>query len=187
MITILDYGIGNLRSVLHKVNKIDKAIISNKIEDIEKADKIIIPGVGHFKKGMENIEKYKPYLKDKTILGICLGMQLLTKHSEEGNVKGLGFIDAKTRKFQNVKIPHVGWNSIKIQKESPLLNGFKNNHYFYFTHSYYVDYKDSIATTDYGKEVTSIIKKDNYYGVQFHPEKSHKVGMNIIKNFIEKC
>lgn len=201
MIVIIDYGVGNLRSVQHKVTKLEiDSFICSDPEEISKADKIILPGVGSFAIGIDNLQKKgfvevlnKKVLEEKIpILGICLGMQLLTKKSEEGNVNGLGWIDAETKKFsfkeKNLRIPHVGWNSIDIKKDNILFKDIPQDTYFYFTHSYHVcckDKKDILTTTNYGYDFVSSIQKDNIYGVQFHPEKSHKIGMKIIKNFAE--
>lgn len=201
LIVIIDYGIGNLRSVLHKVKKLGiDSIISSNNEDILGADKLILPGVGSFAVGIENLKNFKlidilnkKVLNEKTpILGICLGMQLFTKKSEEGNAEGLGWIDAETKRFnftnKNLKIPHVGWNSIFLKKKSILFNDIQPDTYFYFTHSYHVcckNEKDILCTTNYGYDFVSAINKDNIYGTQFHPEKSHKIGMKIIQNFAE--
>lgn len=199
MITIIDYGMGNLHSVFKALKRMNiKSIISSKSSDIESADKLILPGVGHFKKGMENLKSLgiigilnKKVITEKTpILGICLGMQLLTKHSEEGDVFGLGWIDAKTIKFNldtKFRSPHMGWNTIKIQKENLLLKNNSEEDIFYFVHSYYINCKnkkDILATTNYGCEFVSAIQKNNIYATQFHPEKSHSLGLQVIKNFV---
>lgn len=202
MILIVDFGMGNLRSIQHKLEKANvEAMISSEAKDIESADKLILPGVGHFSTGMKNLKSYglveilnKKINVDKTpILGICLGMQLFTKFSEEGDVKGLGWIDAKVKHFSSsgeakeLKVPHVGWNNITLKKQTPLLKGVNISSRFYFTHSYYVqcnNEEDLVATTDYGIKFHSIIQKENIYGAQFHPEKSHLNGFEIIKNFI---
>jgi len=203
MIVIIDYGMGNLRSVLHKVKKIDEnVIISSDLKEIAKATKLIIPGVGHFSKAMKNLKEMKliPVLnnlvikKKIPILGICLGIQLFTKHSEEGDVDGLGWIDAETKRFNfrgnsaKLKIPHIGWNTINIKKDTFLFNNMSKEMYYYFVHSYHVscnNLEPILATTKYGYEFVSAIQKDNIYGTQFHPEKSHRIGMQIIKNFLE--
>jgi len=200
-IVIIDYGMGNLRSVYNKCKRAGySAIISNKKGDIEKAKKLILPGVGHFANGMEKLKELdilealnKKVLKEKTpILGICLGMQLFCKSSEEGNVKGLGWLDAETVQFKmndiRYKIPHIGWNSINPHKNSLLLKKFDSDHLFYFVHSYYVhcnNSNDILATTEYSIEFVSAVQKDNILGVQFHPEKSHEWGEQLLKNFLE--
>ena len=200
MIVIVDYGIGNLASVLNMFKKIgvkDVYISSDKAV-IEKATKILLPGVGAFDAGMLNLEKSglipllnKKVLEQKTpVLGICLGMQLLTKKSEEGVKNGLGWIDAETVKFDfnsslKLKIPHMGWNYIKVNKANPLIDTESKNR-FYFVHSYYVkcfDETQSIATSNYGIDFTCMVNKGNIYGAQFHPEKSLKFGMKLLENF----
>lgn len=197
MIVIIDYGMGNLHSVFKALKRIGaEATISSKLEDIKKADKLILPGVGHFKKGMDNLRKLniinelnKKVLEEKTpILGICLGMQLLSNFSEEGNVTGLSLIDAETKKLdvKSLKIPHMGWNNLEILKSNILLKDIKNTDLFYFVHSYNVvcsNQQDILSLTSYGQEFISSVQKNNIYGVQFHPEKSHLAGLNILKNF----
>jgi glutamine amidotransferase len=200
MIVIVDYGIGNLASVLNMFKKIgakDVCISSDK-RVIEKASKILLPGVGAFDTGMANLEKYelidvltnKALVEKVPVLGICLGMQLLTKKSEEGFKNGLGWIDAETVKFDfnpslKLKIPHMGWNYIKVDKSNPLID-IGNENRFYFVHSYHVkcfDEVQSIATSNYGLDFTCMINKRNIYGAQFHPEKSLKFGMKLLENF----
>ena len=190
MILILDLNLGNLGSIQNMLKKIGS--------NIEEAKKIILPGVGSFDKGMQNIEnlKIKDILRDKIlnqkipILGICLGMQLLLQKSEEGKKKGLGFIQGKVIKFQNknLKVPHMGWNQVSIIKKTSLVKNINNKFRFYFVHSYHVELKnssESIMSTDYGKDFTSGLQSENIMGVQFHPEKSHKYGMQILKNFVK--
>ncbi|MDW8132989.1 MAG: imidazole glycerol phosphate synthase subunit HisH [Candidatus Calescibacterium sp.] len=176
------------------------SIISNNPKDLEKATKIIIPGVGAFDKGIENMEKLKliEILNQRVIsdkiptLGICLGMQLMAQSSEEGTKNGLGWVKTKVEKIiandPSIKIPHIGWNTIKIIKNSKLYKGMENQeNRFYFAHSYIIRPQDdiTISTTTYGIEFVSSFEKDNIVGVQFHPEKSHKFGMQLLKNFIE--
>ena len=201
-IVIIDYGMGNLRSIEKNLQRSGYTPkISSDPEIIRSADKLILPGVGHFANGMKNLEDLNlidllntKVIEQKTpILGICLGMQLFGKKSEEGDVKGLGFINSETIKFnvsdkQKYKIPHMGWNSINKVKDSPLLNSIHQEDLFYFVHSYHLinNAKDDILTlTEYDYDFTSAIEKNNIYGVQFHPEKSHKQGLQLIKNFIE--
>lgn len=205
MLVIVDFGLGNLRSILNKLQKSKtEACISSKYEEIEKAEKLILPGVGHFASGMINLKNNnliniltRKVLNEKTpILGICLGMQLFTRQSEEGNLDGLGWINTQTKKFDfstysgNFRIPHVGWNTIEKIRTSPLLEGIPDGSKFYYTHSYHlasVDSETKVATTYYGYNFISVFHKGNIYGTQFHPEKSHKVGMKLIKNFIRNC
>lgn len=200
MITIIDYGIGNLASVYNMFKKIGvkNVIISNNHDVIKSADKILLPGVGSFDAGMNNLESSglipilnKKVLEDKVpILGICLGMQLLTLRSEEGIKNGLGWIEAETVKFKldpslKLKIPHMGWNYIEVKKDNPLIE--KNNrNRFYFVHSYHVkciDETNSLAISHYGTDFTCMINKENIFGAQFHPEKSLKFGMHLLENF----
>lgn len=202
-ILILDYGMGNLRSVAKKLHDLGVDFSQGATKElIEEADKIILPGVGHFGKAMSNLQSLnlieplnKAVLKDKKpILGICLGMQLMTKSSEEGNNDGLGWIDATVKKMHvsdtlKFKVPHTGWNTITKQKESRLLKGIDNNTEQYFVHAFYVECEkesDILTTTLYDTEFTSAFEVDNIFGVQFHPEKSHDIGRKIIENFINQ-
>lgn len=201
MIVIINYGMGNLNSVLNMFKKVGaQAIITSDLNMIEKADKLMLPGVGAFDNAMANINNMglipvlnKKVLEDKIpILGICLGMQLLTKSSEEGNLQGLGWLDAETKRFnfgentQNLKTPHMGWNLANIKHQKNIFDKMNGESKFYFVHSYHVvccDETDILATTFYGYEFTSAVHKENIYGTQFHPEKSHKFGMQVLKNF----
>jgi glutamine amidotransferase len=204
MIAIIDYGLGNLGSVQNILKKVgcSDSIITLSPEAIANADKIILPGVGSFDNGMTQLKNLglieilnQEVLKNsKPILGICLGMQLMTQSSEEGILPGLGFFEATTEKFkfdknsENLKIPHMGWNEVYIKHQNPLLSNFKEENRFYFVHSYYVKCKDKgdeLLSCNYGFEFTCGIQKDNIYGVQFHPEKSHRFGMQLMKNFVE--
>lgn len=199
MITIIDYGMGNLGSIANMIKKVGhKSIITSNLEEIKKAEKLILPGVGSFDNGMKNLKELgmievlnQKVLVEKTpILGICLGMQLMTKSSEEGTAPGLEWIDAQTKKFlsDSLKIPHMGWNVIKQQRESKLFAELISEKRYYFVHSYYVESnqkEDILTTTNYIKNFVSSFEKDNILGVQFHPEKSHKFGMSLIKNFME--
>jgi glutamine amidotransferase len=201
MIVIIDYGIGNLASVLNMFKKIGAkdVCISSDNSIIEKADKLLLPGVGSFDAGMNNLEKSGliPILNNKVliektpILGICLGMQLLTQKSEEGIKPGLGWIDGETLKFNfnnnnELKIPHMGWNYVNVKKENPLIDINEKNR-FYFVHSYYVkcNEEQSISTTQYGFDFTCMVKKENIFGAQFHPEKSLRFGMKFLENFVK--
>lgn len=200
MIVIIDYGIGNLASVLNMFKKIgvkDVKVSSDK-EIIANADKILLPGVGAFDAGMDNLERSGliPVLNNKAInekvpvLGICLGMQLLTKKSEEGVKPGLGWIDAETIKFNldpalKLKVPHMGWNYVKVNRINPLID-IESKNRFYFVHSYYVkcfNESQSLATSNFGTDFTCMVNKENIFGAQFHPEKSLKFGMRILENF----
>jgi glutamine amidotransferase len=200
MITIINYGMGNLGSVQNMLKRIGvKSIISSDINEIEKAEKILLPGVGAFDAAISKIDELnlRPVLthmaKEKKVpfLGICLGMQLLTESSEEGVLKGLNFVPAKTIKFKfpensDLKIPHMGWNLVTKKTESVLTKNFTDEFRFYFVHSYHVKCDtpiNSILTTNYGYEFDSAIQNENVFGAQFHPEKSHKYGMQLLSNF----
>jgi glutamine amidotransferase len=204
MIVIVDFKMGNLGSISNIIKKVGhSSIISSDIETIKKASKIILPGVGSFDKAMQNLNELKliEILNEKALiekvpfLGICLGMQLLTNQSEEGNVRGLGWIDAEVKKFElsefpDLKIPHMGWNEVEIPSQHPLCDELYEKSRFYFVHSYYVTCKKKeniLMRTQFGRPFDSAIHNNNILGVQFHPEKSHKFGMKLFKNFIEKC
>ena len=198
MIAIIDYGMGNLRSVQKALEKVGAdARVTQKTEDIRGADKIVLPGVGAMRPAMEKLDALGliPAVKQaigagKPFLGICLGLQLLFEKSNEGgDVNGLGILKGKVERFSSAKqkVPHMGWNQLKLKK--PVNRLFKDIaplSYVYFCHSYFVNPKDAesaAATTDYGAEFVSAIAVDNIYGVQFHPEKSQAVGLKILGNF----
>ena len=200
MITIINYGMGNLGSVQNMLKRIGvKSVITSDINEIEKAEKILLPGVGAFDAAISKIDELnlRPVLtfmaKEKKVpfLGICLGMQLLTESSEEGVLKGLNFVPAKTIKFKfpensDLKIPHMGWNLVTKNTESVLTKNFTDEFRFYFVHSYHVKCDNpinSILTTNYGYEFDSAIQNENVFGAQFHTEKSHKYGMQLLSNF----
>lgn len=200
-ITIIDYGMGNLHSVAKKIKSLGQVpIITSDSEEILNADKLILPGVGHFGRAMENLNKLglkdvldKAVLVDKKpILGICLGMQLMASKSEEGNTKGLGWIDGEVVKFKvedtlKYKVPHTGWNQIVKTKKSPLMEGIPDLAEFYFVHAYHwqSSSKDYVSNeTEYEYRFSSAVEKNNIFGVQYHPEKSHDVGEILLKNFI---
>lgn len=200
MVTIVNYGMGNLGSVQNMLKRIGaKSIISSDINEIEKAEKILLPGVGAFDAAISKIDELnlRPVLtymaKEKKVpfLGICLGMQLLTESSEEGVLKGLNFVPAKTIKFKfpensDLKIPHMGWNLVTKKTESVLTENFTDEFRFYFVHSYHVKCDNpinSLLTTNYGYEFDSAIQNENVFGAQFHPEKSHKYGIQLLSNF----
>lgn len=205
MIGVINYGIGNVGSIVNMFNKIGVPVfLLDKVEDFHKADKLILPGVGSFDSGMKKLKdsgmdeviKYHTLHEKKPLLGICLGMQMLGRRSEEGQVEGLSLIPFENKKFsfdgnQALKIPHMGWNIANmIQKEDPLLTGINNElQRYYFVHSYHAicDSKENeLITCDYGYSFTAAVKKGDIYGVQFHPEKSHKFGMALLENFAKK-
>ena len=201
MIAIVDIGIGNLGSIANMLEKCKiRAQRTSSVMDIEKADKIILPGVGSFDNFMKKLEESglipvlnKKALEQRTpIIGICLGMQILGKRSEEGALPGLGWLDAETIRFKfddnDLRIPHMGWNTVRIRGEPSIFRDMGEEPRFYFVHSYHLvckDGKDVLATTHYGYDFTSSVRKGNIYGTQFHPEKSHKFGMRLLKNFSE--
>lgn len=204
MIIIVDYGMGNLGSILNMLKKVGApaAKVSADPKDIEQADKLILPGVGAFDTGMQHLCETgligllnEKVLKARTpTLGVCLGMQLLTKVSEEGELPGLGWINAETIRFRfdqkktGLKIPHMGWNTVKIQREGTLFKDMYVQPRFYFVHSFHVvshNPEDVLATTEYGYDFVSVIQHDHIMAAQFHPEKSHKFGMKLYKNFVE--
>ena len=204
-IVIINYNMGNLGSVANMLNKIGASVsISSDPKVISYADKLILPGVGSYDHGMNSLHELglidilnQKVLEEKTpILGICLGMQLLTKYSEEGKKHGLGCIDAQTLKFSfnnkinnELKIPHMGWNSLSKINDNILFSDIDPlENRFYFVHSYYVkcnNNEDISAETIYGNSFTSSLRKNNIFGTQFHPEKSHKFGMRVLNNFLK--
>lgn len=203
MIAILDYGVGNSGSIQNMIRRVGgKSVITSDRELLSSAKGYILPGVGSFDHGISMLEKsglvdiIYPRVMEKNIplLGICLGMQILFSSSEEGKLAGLGWINGSVKKFDfkdsKLKVPHMGWNVARPVINHPLFNDFEDEARFYFVHSYYVqcEYKENIlASTEYGHPFSSAVCKDNIFGVQFHPEKSHRFGMMLFKNFLEIC
>ncbi|MDG1284324.1 MAG: imidazole glycerol phosphate synthase subunit HisH [Flavobacteriaceae bacterium] len=189
-VTIIDYGAGNIQSIQFAFQRLGvNAKLSNSVQEIQNADKVIFPGVGEASQAMEMLKKSKldlliPTLK-QDVLGICLGMQLLCKHSEEGNTKGLGVFDVDVKRFSNaVKVPHMGWNTIQ-NLQSNLLKEIPENSFMYSVHSYYASIgTQTIASSEYELEFSAALQSDNFYGVQFHPEKSSKDGAQLLQNFL---
>ena len=189
-LVIINYGAGNIKSIQFAFKRLGyDAILSNNPEEIVSADKIIFPGVGEASSAMSmlketGLDELIPTLK-QPVLGICLGMQLLCRYTEEGNTKGLGVFDTDVKRFSNAeKVPQMGWNVIKNLK-SDLFKGIKENEYMYLVHSYYAEHCDqTIAKTDYGINYASALQHNNFYGVQFHPEKSSTAGARILENFL---
>jgi len=189
-IVIIDYGAGNIKSLEFAFNRLGyTAVLSKDPQEILNADKVIFPGVGEASNAMKMLRETKldiviPNLK-QPVLGICLGMQLLCKHTEEGDTTGLGIFDVDIKRFTNaVKVPQMGWNTISDLK-SELFSGIKDNEYMYLVHSYYAEQcKEAIATTNYETNYASALQHENFYGVQFHPEKSSGAGAQILQNFI---
>lgn len=201
MIAIIDYGMGNLGSVKRKLDNIGaSSIITFDPGEIRQADKLILPGVGHFGNAVYELKTRKLWnllsqqalVEKKPILGICLGMQLMAKYSEEGDVDGLGWFDAEVVRFKvqdtlRYKVPHTGWNQVVIKKDSPLFTGVDLSEGFYFVHSYHMKcmvQADILNETDYEYLFVSAINRKNIWGVQYHPEKSHEAGEQLLRNFV---
>lgn len=190
-IVIINYGAGNIQSIKFAIQRLGyEAILSDDIEEIRTADKVIFPGVGEAISAMKKLKSTKldaviPTLK-QPVLGICLGMQLMCNYCEEGDTKGLGIFDVDVVKFNNtLKVPQIGWNQIYNLK-SGLFKGIAENEYMYLVHSYYAPLcAETIATTNYGLEYSSALENENFYGTQFHPEKSGDIGEQILGNFLE--
>jgi glutamine amidotransferase len=200
IIIIVDYGMGNLSSVQRKFSKMGiETTITNDIKQIRKADKLILPGVGHFKKAVENLKSLGLWdvlnesvlIKKIPVMGICLGMQLMAKRSEEGYTDGLGWLNADIVRFQVAdalkhKVPHIGWNTIQQAKSSILLNNVSPDAEYYFVHSYHAkanNPSEVLSYSNYEYEFVSAMEKDNIFGFQFHPEKSHSIGEQLLLNF----
>jgi glutamine amidotransferase len=191
-VVVIKYNAGNVQSVLYALERIGvTAVLSDNADEIKSADSVIFPGVGEASSAMNYLKEHH---LDKLILslqqptlGICLGMQLMCRHSEEGSTNCLGVFDSTVKLFsqeKNLKIPQIGWNTI-FNYQSDLFKGIKENDYMYFVHSYYVEKcNNTIATTNYGIEYSSAIQKNNFYGVQFHPEKSSEAGQMLLSNFL---
>jgi imidazole glycerol-phosphate synthase subunit HisH len=202
MLTIIDYGTGNLNSVANMIRYVGGTCqITSEYNDIANAEKLILPGVGAFDQGIKALNERNITNALSTavlgrgvpILGICLGMQLMTKHSEEGHLPGLGWLDAEVRKFRfhkksTLKVPHMGWNNVFIQRANPLVHKEERQR-FYFVHSYHVvcaEEVNVVATCNYGYDFVAAFSRGNIFGVQFHPEKSHRFGMTLLKSFLER-
>lgn len=200
MIVVVDYGVGNIASVLNMLKRVGaKAKASNSSEDIEQADKLILPGVGAFDAGMQTLRNSgligvlneQVLNKHKPVMGVCLGSQMLGNGSEEGSEPGLGWIDMDIVRFEKRdgrKVPHMGWNEVNPQLQHPILTGIDQESRFYFVHSYYMlprHAENTLLTANYDQKFTAAVVKNNIFGFQFHPEKSHKFGMQLFKNFVE--
>lgn len=203
MIIIVDYGMGNLRSIQKALVRQEvESQISSEPDRIAAATKLVLPGVGHFARGMQNLRqmglldalRHAVLCRGAAILGICLGMQLFCRHSEEGEVDGLGWLDAEVVRFRvhdqiKYKIPHIGWNSVRVRRRHPVFSQLREGHLFYFVHSYHIhshDPADVVGLTTYDYEFTSAVHRDNIVGTQFHPEKSRDIGLQILKSFAER-
>jgi imidazole glycerol-phosphate synthase subunit HisH len=200
MIAIINYGIGNLASILNMLKRLGKtAVITADKTEVKKAGKLIIPGIGHFDQCMLNFNKsgFRELVEERVlqgrvpVLGICVGAQMMTAGSEEGAEKGLGWVDAETIRFNipdqpQLKIPHMGWTDVQLQSPSVLLKDFPQEPRFYFVHSYHFRFSNPaqvIATAHYGYDFPCAFQHRNIFGVQFHPEKSHRFGMKLLENF----
>ncbi len=204
MIAVINYGLGNVAAVKKMLLRLGAEVyLADSRKDILRADKLILPGVGAFDEAMRRLDEldWKDTISSlvleekKPVLGICLGMQLMTKGSEEGRLPGFGFIDAETVRFKfpehsPQKVPHMGWNTVRfLQEECPLVKDLSLSK-FYFVHSYHVscnDPSDRLMSTTHGIEFTSSFRRNHIYGVQFHPEKSHKYGLRLLTNYIHQC
>jgi imidazole glycerol-phosphate synthase subunit HisH len=201
MLAVIDYGAGNLRSVLHALNYLgaESIRVVQDARDLKGAQQIILPGVGAFGAGMNKLREQhliQP-IRDAVVagipfLGICLGMQFLFERSDEmGDHEGLGILPGQVTRFPqkpNLKVPHMGWNQLQLRKQSSLMDGLTGESYAYFVHSYYcvpATESDILATVDYGLPFTAAVQRDHIYGVQFHPEKSQKTGLQILANFLK--
>ncbi len=210
MIAIIDYGVCNVGSIKNMLKKIgmEDAQVTGRPEDVESADHVILPGVGSFDSGMASLEQsglaeaVRKYAESgRPLLGICLGMQLLGRGSEEGTSKGLSLVPMECRRFcfgcpggkdggPALKVPHMGWDMVNFTRGSRLLDGIESPQRYYFVHSYHAVVDEAsyeLMSCDYGGRFPAAVQKDNIYGCQFHPEKSHQFGMRLLKNFVEKC
>lgn len=203
MVGIINYGLGNLGSIQNMLKVIgEKSVILSDTEELDKCDRFILPGVGAFDAGMNKLNerglaefvKEKALVDKKPILGICLGMQLLGRKSEEGTLPGLGLIPFDNIRFRldntDLKIPHMGWDVVEFKQKNPLIKNLEGIQRYYFVHSYHAkcDSRSNILMTcDYGYEFAASVVKDNVMGVQFHPEKSHDFGMALLENFVKEC
>jgi imidazole glycerol-phosphate synthase subunit HisH len=203
MITIVDYGLGNIRAFANVYERLNIPIsVAKTADDLKGVRKVILPGVGAFDRAMSKLDESGMrealdelvLVRQVPVLGICVGMQMLARSSEEGVLAGLGWIDGTVRKFDvsvfnsKTRLPHMGWNTINPNNGNPLLVSFCGDSLFYFLHSYYFscnDQSDTIATTEYGIQYSSAVNHRNIFGVQFHPEKSHQWGIQLLKNFAE--
>ena len=203
MVGIINYGLGNLGSIQNMLKVIgEKSVISERIEELDKCDRYILPGVGAFDAGMAKLNesnlvgfiKEKTLVEHKPLLGICLGMQLLGRKSEEGSLPGLELIPFENIRFRldnsDLKVPHMGWDVVDFKQATPLLKDLHGTQRYYFVHSYHAlcDKEENVLMTcNYGYEFAAAVVKDNIMGVQFHPEKSHDFGMALLNNFVKEC
>ena len=199
MIALIDYGIGNLFSIYNGLKRVydhPKLVATAMIAELKEAEGIIVPGVGAFDDCVRNFRPFSEELIKRVasgvhVLGICVGMQLLFNESEEGSETGLGLIPGNVvRLLGDVRVPHMGWNNLQLKRDSELLDGITEDDYFYFVHSYYCVPRDEeriVASVEYGGQLAAVVQRENLYGVQFHPEKSSKRGLQILRNFAQLC
>lgn len=195
MIALIEYGAGNTASVSNALEEIGvDFIITNKETDISRSDKIIFPGVGEASSAVRRLHLLNLFsllrVIKKPMLGVCLGMHILCDRSDEGDISCLGVINCEAKKFdsEKIKVPHMGWNKVKLTAQSKLFNEIEDETYFYFAHSFYLPKNDlTTSVCEHGIEFSASVEKDNFYGVQFHPEKSGEAGLKLLRNFVELC
>ncbi len=202
-VVVVDYGLGNVRSIVNMFKKIGAGAVATRDPDLlRRASRIVLPGVGSFDAGMKNLDLFGlwPILDELVlgqsvpVLGICLGMQLLAESSEEGSLRGLGWISGRVVRFRfdgenaSLRVPHMGWNLVRSVRPNPVLAGSDEEHWFYFAHSYHLRCRspeDCVAEATYGLPFSAVVRRRNVFGVQFHPEKSHRYGMQLLRSFLE--
>ena len=195
MIGIIDYGAGNIRSVANALDRLGQPFfVSKDITELQRARKLILPGVGEARSAMESLGQIGLLRWLTTVnvpfLGICIGMQILFEHSDERDTACLGIVPGRVSRFDDtkLKVPHIGWNRVNVTMNSPLFNGIRDNEYFYFVHSFRAPVgPNTIGLTQYGESFSAAVQKQNFYGVQFHAEKSGAAGIQVMKNFLELC
>jgi glutamine amidotransferase len=195
MTGIIDYGAGNIRSVGNALDRLgEQYFVSKDIAELQRAQKLILPGVGEARSAMQSLDQIGLLRWLTTVqvpfLGICIGMQILFEHSDERDTACLGVIPGRISRFDDtkLKVPHIGWNRVSVMAKSPLFNEIRDNEYFYFVHSFRAPIgSNTIGTTKYGEPFSAAVQKQNFYGVQFHTEKSGAAGIHVLKNFIELC
>lgn len=195
MIGVIDYGAGNIRSVGNALDRLKaRYVVSNSIDELEKAEKLILPGVGEARSAMATLDRsgLAGWLRNVQVpfLGICIGMQILFEQSAERETECLGVFPGRVEKFDEtkIKVPHMGWNRVHAPRETPLFEGIRDGEFFYFVHSYRAPITaGTIGVTDYQAPFSAAVRKDNFYGVQFHAEKSGPAGLQVLRNFIERC